>query len=141
MQALGESLDAEYRDATPSFPTLRRLGLGDEELTALRRKGYLTQDDRGHGHGGYWRLRFRTADGLRTVYLGRDQDLVDRTHTELMTLQQELHEARRIGKLAAEAKSILRTAKRKLVPAMGALGFHFHGSSIRKTRSDKQARR
>jgi hypothetical protein len=103
----------------------------------MKRKGYLTQDDRGHGHAGYWRLRFRIGEKVRTVYLGRDADLIERTRTELTALQQELREARRIAKVAAEAKKTLRAAKRKLVPAVGALGFHFHGSSIRKTRSDE----
>ncbi len=138
MQAAGQSLDARaFEHAVRSFPTLRGLGLGDAELNALRSQGYLTQDDRGHGHAGYWRLRFRVGDKVRTIYLGRDGNLVECAQTELAALQREVRETRRITEVTWETKMALRIAKKRLEPALGALGFHFHGSAIRKSRRDK----
>jgi hypothetical protein len=104
----------------------------------LKRKGYLTQDDRGHGHAGYWRIRFRIGERVRTVYLGRDANLVEHVRIELSALQEEQRQTRQLTKVASESKKILRTAKKKLKPLIGSLGFHFHGSAMRKNRQEKR---
>jgi len=104
----------------------------------LRRKGYLTQDDRGRGHGGYWRLRFRFDGRARAVYLGRDEVLVEHIRRELKELQQEHQENRQIAKLTAQGNKALRAAKRRLEPVLQQLGFHYHGETMRKMRGDKK---
>ena len=120
-----------------SFPALCRLGLGPAELVALRRKGYVAQDDRGHGHDGYWRLRFRLGGRARTVYLGRDPQLVEAVRNELSLLQQQHHQERRIAKVTSEGKKVLRAAKRRLGPVLRQLGYRYHGDAMRKQRGDK----
>lgn len=136
------SLDTRFTPsadaAVQAFPTLRRLGLGEEELTALRRKGYLVQDDRGHGHAGYWRLRFRFNGQTRTLYLGRDAQLAEQVRVELAVLQGERRRNRQIAQLTSETKKVLRAAKQRLEPVLNELGFHFHGNAMRKTRGDKR---
>ena len=121
-----------------AFPTFHRLGLGDEELAALSRKGYLAQDDRGHGHAGYWRLRFRFHGRTRTLYLGRDAQLVEQARGELAALQRDRRRTRRIAQVTKETKKILRAAKQRLEPVLKELGFRYHGDVIRKTRGDKR---
>lgn len=127
----GQELD---RIATEPYSTLRRLGLGDEELATLRRKGYLEQDDRGQGHAGYWRIRFRVGDRARTVYVGRDVDLVERVRTELQDLQKGRRRSRQLATLASDVRKNLRAAKRQLEPVLKEMGHHYHGNAIRKTR-------
>lgn len=123
------------------FSTLRRLGLGCAELKVLRRKGYLTQDDRGHGHGGYWRLRFRRDGRARAVYLGRDEALVEQVRRELDELQHEHQENRQIAKLTVQGNKALRAAKLRLEPVLQQLGFHYHGDVVRRKRGDKKVER
>lgn len=117
-----------------SFPALRQLGLGDEELNSLRNKGYLTQDDRGHGHAGYWRLRFRHDRRTRTVYLGRDAGLVARVQQELSLLQTPFRLRRQCTLASQEGSQLLRDVKKRLGPLLQEIGFHYHGDTLRKTR-------
>ena len=57
--------------------TLRQCGVDDAELEALRQQGYLTQDDRGQGHDGYWRLRFASVSVLaRSTWGGMNNSLL-----------------------------------------------------------------
>lgn len=101
----------------------------------------MTQDDRGHGHEGYWRLRFRLDGRARTVYLGRDAQLVAAVRQELNELQQERDQTRRIAHIAASAKKTLKDAKQRLEPVLQQLGFHYHGDVVRKKRGDKKVSR
>ena len=119
-----------------SFPTLRQLGLDDAEIDALRSKGYLTQDKRGRGQAGYWRLRFRYERRTRTVYLGRDERLVAQVRKELGALQNQLSLRRQCMHVTAEGSRQLRAVKVRLAPVLRQLGFHYHGDTIRKFRGD-----
>jgi hypothetical protein len=101
----------------------------------------LTKDERGHGHDGYWRLRFRFGGRARTIYLGRDAQFVAAVRRELNELQRERNQARRITQVASDAKKMLRAAKRRLEPVLQQLGVHYHGDVMRKNRGDKKVGR
>jgi len=107
----------------------------------MRRKGYLTPDDRGHGHAGYWRLRFRLGGVARAVYLGRDISLIEQVRHELAELQQEHVRDRRVDRLVRHGNKLVRTTKRRLEPALKQLGFHYHGDALRKIRAAKSVGR
>jgi hypothetical protein len=104
---------------------------------ALRSQGYLTQDNRGHGHDGYWRLRFRLEGHFRTVYLGRDVELLDRVRAELGMLRQRQRARRRLFQFEKQARQGLRAAKKRLIEPLQQLGMHYHGDAIRKRRSNQ----
>ena len=134
-QSLADRAACCWADGT-SFPTLRQLGLDDAEIDALRSKGYLTQDKRGRGLAGYWRLRFRFERRTRTVYLGRDERLVAQVRKELGALQNQLSLRRQCMHVTAEGSRQLRAVKVRLAPVLRQLGFHYHGDTIRKFRGD-----
>ena len=116
------------------FPALRALGLGDDDLAIVRRNGYLQQDRRAGQGVGYWRLRFRQAGRLRTVYLGRDARRVSLVQRELSTLQAKRTARREQARAVRRGRDVLRGAKARLTPILGQYGYHFHGDVIRKLR-------
>jgi hypothetical protein len=123
------------RDAdVQRFPVLQQLGLLSAELVALREQGYLTQDDRGHGHAGYWRLRFRFDGRMRTIYLGRDVELLDRVREELGLLREPRRIRRQLVDVARQTRQALRAAKQRLAGPLRQIGMRFHGDCIRKCR-------
>jgi hypothetical protein len=101
----------------------------------LQRSGYLTQDDR-RGTG-YWRLRFRSGRKTRTVYLGRNEQLVAEVRRELARLQQERRLCQSLEKTAQQARHLLQDSKQRLKPVLRALGLHYHGEILRRFRQSR----
>lgn len=118
------------------FAALRRVGLGDAELTAISRQGYV-QRDRRLGGNSYWRLRFRFQQRMRTVYLGNDERIVAECRRELIELQAPKQRSRQLARSVRDGKRALRKAKARLEPLLGELGFHYHGDRIRRIRNPR----
>ena len=100
----------------------------------MRKQGYLSQDDRGQGHSGYTRLRFRLSGHTRTVYLGRDEKLIDRIRLELSVLRQGQRLHHELVQLEKQARKTLCSAKKRLAEPLRMLGLHYHGDAVRKFR-------
>lgn len=140
MQTPCDAANGATDDGSEHFPALRKLGLGRLELAALARQGHLTSDRSRRDGDGYWRLRFRWAGRTRTVYVGRDRRRVAEVRAELDRLRERRRRDRRTMALAGEGRAVLRATKRRLEPIVGALGYRFHGSTIRKTRCESSGR-
>jgi hypothetical protein len=128
------NLRGSHEALKSSFPALRALGLGDDDLAIVRRNGYLQQDRRACQGGGYWRLRFRKGGRLRTVYLGREPRRVDPVKRELSLLQARRTARREQVREVRQGREVLRGAKARLAPILEQYGYHFHGDVIRKLR-------
>src|SRR5438477_13219185 len=116
------------------FLALRQLGLGQRELAALGQQGYLQRDHRGDSDSGYWRLRFRFDHRMRTVYLGRDEDVIKQVKAELQALQYQGRFRRRAEQLAKQGRRLLRDAKQRVSSVLHPRGIHYHGDAIRNMR-------
>ncbi|MBL9085009.1 MAG: hypothetical protein JNK76_24610 [Planctomycetales bacterium] len=82
------------------------------------------------------KLRYRLAGRQIVKYLGIDQDFVRRVGEQLETLQAADRRCRRLRRLAAETRSVLREVRDRLRPALREAGFTFHGQVIRRSRSN-----
>jgi hypothetical protein len=116
------------------FATLRALGLDDDELSALRRQGYIQRDRRAGGSRTYLRLRFRVAGRMRTVYLGTDERLAANVQRELDLLQAPRRKKLQLARAVQLGRQTLRRTKLRLVPTLAELGMHYHGDTIRQRR-------
>jgi hypothetical protein len=125
-------MEEEKITITDIYPALRRLGLSDPELLALRRQGYLERDPRGGRGAGYWRLRFRDHGSLRTIYVGNDSEWVACVRAELLRLQAARRRRLALQRELRLAKQGIRTAKQRLAPLLNQVGYHYHGHTIRK---------
>lgn len=118
------------RIAEVTFPVLSRLGLSDNELSALTRQGSVLGERRGAKT--VFRLRFR-VDGRQRVRYVSSQD-VDALKVELASLQKAVRARRRLTDVATFARQLLRQRKSTLAPQLEERGYHFHGHSIRRYR-------
>ncbi len=130
----GDIFEARQSHDDQSLSALRQLGLGDEELIALRSQGYLQRDQRVGGKQPYWRLRFRFQGRLRTVYLGTDVAVVASVRHELAELQAPRDKQNGLSDQLTDGKRALRQAKERMKPILAEMGFHWHGDTIRKFR-------
>lgn len=101
----------------------------------LRRQGYLEARPCGTAPPGYWRLRFRQEQTLRTVYLGNDISLVQHVEQELSRLQFVRRRQRELKRAVRSGRLALRSAKQHLAPVLFELGYHYHGDTLRKSRT------
>jgi hypothetical protein len=120
-----------------SFTALSQLGLTAAEMTSLKRQGYIQRDPRRAATLGYWRLRFRCQRRLRTVYLGTCDEFVASVRAELAAWQAPYRKRRQLSLNVKNGRRALRQAKRQLAPLMAAIGLHYHGDTLRKSRDVK----
>lgn len=118
-----------------AYPALHGLGLRGAELTELEHQGYLEQDSRLSGKVSYWRLRFRFGGRLRTVYIGGDDKIVTAVREDLLRLRRHKLQRRQLEGEVRSGRRKLREIKRLLAPALAALGLHYHGDALRRSRA------
>jgi hypothetical protein len=126
--------DVKRADRLP--PVLARLRLGQKELEALRRGGFVARE---HRRGRvYYRLRFRVGQRQVTRYVGTDQELAAQVQRALEHWQRPRRLDLELGRLAREANRKLRRAKQQLRPKLRTCGLYFHGLSVRRKRADRR---
>ena len=120
------------KSATDEYFALRSIGLGDRELSLLRRTGYLEPDRRWPAHCCRWLLRFREHQSLRTIHLGNDAKLAGRVLRELSILRSTLCPRRELRRAVQQARQLLRHVKYQLT--MCAPDLDLHAKARRKSR-------
>jgi hypothetical protein len=114
-------------------PHIDTLDLTAEEMTALRRQGFVSQERR-HGRM-FFKLRFRMPTGKQCVrYLGTDPAVAEEVQQELFEMQMVRRMNRELAKLVRKAGQKLQSSKETLGPALAKAGYHFHGLSVRRKR-------
>lgn len=112
---------------------LQALGFDAEELATLRQKGTIHQERRGHNTI-IFKLRYRLAGRQRVKYLGTDRRLAEQIQVELMDLQAAHRRNRQLRQLGAQARTLLRNTKSRLLAPLQQAGLKFHGRAIRRPR-------
>jgi hypothetical protein len=84
-----------------------------------------------------FKLRFRLAARQHVKYLGTDRQWVAQIQTELSDLQAAQRRRRRLRRLDAEGRALLRAAKLQLEAPLEQAGLKFHGRTIRRSRNRK----
>ena len=111
----------------------QRLGFTNGELTALARQGFVCGEQRGPNNK-VFKLRFRLNGQQRVRYLGTNEEQAQSVQRQLLELQRSTHQHRQLRQVAREARQLLTQAKTNLRPLLTAVGFDFHGLSIRRKR-------
>ena len=114
-------------------PHIDKLDLTTEEMTALRRQGFVSRE---HRRGRvFYKVRFRMPTGRQRVrYLGADPAVAEEVQKELFEMQTGRCMNRELKKLVKEAGQRLQSSKETLAPALAEAGYHFHGLSVRRKR-------
>ncbi len=102
----------------------------DEELAALCRQGFVSEERRGKRL--YYKLRFRCNGKQRVRYLGRDAARAAEVREELWKLQEPRRTELELARLDRTARRMLREAKATLAPLLAEEGFTFHGNAVRR---------
>ena len=113
---------------------LRALGLNEQELRLLRRRGRLELDRRWPAHDGHWQLQFRQCGSLRTIELGNDAKLAGRVLHELSMLRSAHCPRRELRCAVQQGRQLLREVKQRLTLMAPELGLRYDGGSLRKSR-------
>jgi hypothetical protein len=118
-------------------PLLARLGLTAEELTAIRRQGFVARER--HRGQLVFKLRFRMppAGKQQVRYLGSDTAMAEAVRRELVQIQQPRDLDLQLGKLKQQIGQKLRSDKAKLAVRLEQAGYHFHGLAVRRKRIAK----
>jgi hypothetical protein len=113
-------------------PALAALGLGEGELDALRRQGFVSREMR-RGRT-YFKLRFRMEpDGRQSVrYIGTDPAAADEVEQELAQLQRPRLIDRDLSKISQQIGLALKAVKADLMPHLEPAGYRFHGLAVRQ---------
>lgn len=111
---------------------LAHLRLTDADLPTLARQGSVCQEQ--HRGKVRYKLRFRTPSG-RQVVRNVPHHLVAQVRADLRNLQAHRHAVTVLRDVTDCVRQTRRNAKRQLQPVLDALGYHFHGTSIRRRRN------
>ena len=125
----------EYRQVTEVDEVaadLEALGLGNEEITALRQQGFVAGEVRA-GRVIY-KLRFRLQGRQRVRYLGTDADKAVCVERLIQTLQRGRRIKKQLRDLNHDLTEKLGEMKRRLEPFLDRAGLKFHGLAIRNPR-------
>jgi hypothetical protein len=114
-----------------SYPGLARLRLTEDDLSALAKQGSVCQEP--HRGKVRFKLRFRTP-GARQVVRYVPTHMVTSVQIDLERLQSSRRAARELHEATRCVRQTRRDAKRQLQPVLDELGYHFHGTSIRRQR-------
>jgi hypothetical protein len=112
------------------------LGLGDDELAALRRQGFVSQEVR-RANKTVYKLRFRMGGRQRVKCLGADPLRAAAIAQALAELQQKRRTTLKLRRLQRDAARAIRRTKIQLEPHLIERGFRFHGLAIRRTRRSR----
>lgn len=124
------SVSAPGRRSCP-VSRLADLNLSSEEIGALRCQGTVCQEIRKGII--YFKLRFRTVEGLQRVrYLGKDPVTAAKIQEELRELQFRRQQSKTLRHQDAQARQLLRQVKRLTGPLIEELGLYYHGNQIRR---------
>lgn len=114
-----------------NYPGLGRLCLSEGDLLALAQQRSVCQE-RHRGKARY-KLRFRTPSREQIVRCVPSQ-LVELVRLDLGRLQSNRHAANALRKVTGRISQARRDAKRQVQPVLDELGYHFHGTCIRRRR-------
>jgi hypothetical protein len=115
-----------------NYPGLARLRLTENELPALAEQGSVHQEQ--HRGKSRYKLRFRTPGGRQVVrYI--PNHLVEFVQVDLNILQSGRNAASALREATRGVRHTRRDAKRQLQPVLDELGYHFHGTSVRRWRN------
>ena len=114
------------------YPGLARLRLTEDDLAALAEQGSVCHEQ--HRGKSRYKLRFRTPDARQVVrYVPRH--LVEFVRVDLDGLQSARRAASALREATHRIRQTRRDAKRQLQPVLDELGYHFHGTWIRRRRN------
>ena len=122
----------DFHDPDKLFPALCRLGLGVEELAALRGQGFVSRESRSGGRLVIYKLRFRYHGRQVTRYLGSDASAAREVAQELATLQAPTQRQRTLKRIVRAAWKVMRQGKAAVEPLLREKGLYFHGMSVRR---------
>jgi hypothetical protein len=112
-----------------NYPGLARLRLAEDDLPALAEHGSIYQEQ--HRGKARYKLRFRVPGGRQVVrYV--PALMVESVRIELDKLQSGRRAARELREATRRVRQTRRDGKRQLQPVLDGLGYHFHGTSIRR---------
>ena len=114
-----------------TYPGLARLRLTEGDLPALQEQGSVCQEQ--HRGKPRYKLRFR-APGSRQVARYIPDHIVECVRVELDLLQSNRHASSALREATRRVRQIRRDDKRQLQPVLEELGYHFHGTRIRRRR-------
>lgn len=114
-----------------------RLGLTSEELRALKRQGFVSQEARSK-HTTVFKLRFRLNGRQNVRYLGTDPEQARLIKEELRQLQRARQIDAQLRTLTDEARRVLRAGPEQLESLVRQAGFMFHGRMIRCPRKGRK---
>ena len=114
---------------------LERLDLSPEQMQALRRQGFVSEESR-HGRT-IFKLRFRMARRQFVKHLGTDVLFAQAVREQLRAFQMERTSLRELNEVARKARAVIRDFNRRLQPYLEAAGMCFHGHAIRRKRGRK----
>jgi hypothetical protein len=114
------------------YPGIARLRLKEDDLPALAEQGSVCQEQ--HRGKSRYKLRFRTPGGRQVVRYVPGH-LVESVQADLNVLQSGRNAASALREATRGVRQTRRDAKRQLQPVLDELGYHFHGTSIRRRRN------
>lgn len=114
-------------------PSLRILGLVEDELHQLSRQGSIAYERRGRSSS-VAKLRFRMNGVQRVKVLGSDEQFIARVRAELEALQIDRNQCQELKQMCQQAREVIRRHKAILAPLLEQQGMRFHGHSLRAKR-------
>ena len=138
MSGIEHQRDSGVGHTATETPCLAALRLTGDDLTALRRQGFVTAERRGKRI--YFKLRFRRDRQQVVRYIGSDPDKAEAVQRELDHLQEDRKKELELSRLTEKAKKMLRKSKWVLAPLLAEEGFAFHGRQIRRRRLQRNTK-
>jgi POTRA domain TamA domain 1 len=108
-------------------------GLTPADVDALRRHGFVAGERRRSGAMSY-KLRWRILGRQRVRYLGSDPEIAAAVTAALATLQTPDRAGRELDRSLSRTRAELRKLRARSAAALNAIGYYWHGFSIRRTR-------
>jgi hypothetical protein len=124
-------------EAQQAREQLMQLGLGQEELEALRHQGFVAPEFRvraGRRWGPCYKLRWRQHGRQRVLYLGIDASAVNEIRAALERWQQTARLQKEVERLFRQTRKALQSLKDALSPQISAAGKRWHGYQSRRPR-------
>lgn len=124
-------------DAQHARERLIKLGLGQEELDALRNQGFVAPEYRvraGRRWGPCYKLRWRQEGRQRVLYLGIDERAVSEIRAALERWQRTARLHKEVEELFRQTRKSLKSLKNALTPQICVNGKRWHGYETRRPR-------
>ena len=120
--------------AAESVDLLKRLGLTEYQIAALRQQGFV-YGDRRHGRSEVFKLRFRIDGRQKVRYLGTSPSEAAKVSMAVKDLQRARGLRHELQRLQKESRAGLKAAKKLLTPVLKSAGYQFYGLSVRQIRN------